>query len=297
MLSKPLILVGSDLTPFSDTVIKAAETLRKKTNGDLMVLHVSPYPYEWNWLTDSLVVDVRPEEFELKIVNSIKSRLSKQIERCEIKAQHSVVFGRNITELQNAITTYKADILVLGHNGGHSGFHFLGGLTSKMISSTEIPVLVINGTLNPQRIAGLVDPEYPVKTIFPLGEELSFLFSSELQFISAHQDISTHLVRLAPIATLNQYGYSADERGKITSSIESRIKEKLDPHSKAKVNVEITQEDSISDYLLKKLQDEKIDLVVMTRHHHHALDQFFIGSITRRILERYKGNLFILPPS
>jgi len=74
------------------------------------------------------------------------------------------------------------------------------------------------------------------------------------------------------------------------------ISKVLDPHSNCKIRVEMTVEKHLAYHLVKILDEDKVDLVVMKRHQKGILDKILIGSETRRMLEIYSGNILVLPP-
>lgn len=296
MLNKPHVLIATDFSYCSELALKAAEALRKKLGGQSHVVHVASYPAEWDWLTNSVEVNYLPDKYKHDLVKNLNRQLENQIKNCEVQCTGEIVFGKPFKAIVETIARKKIDLLIIGHRGAGTLHGFLGGLTSKIIASSEIPVLVINTDLNLKKVAGLVDTEEPVKEIFSIAEGLSTAFSSKLEFISLWPDLTPGVKNGSAVSASGNPTYSSEQLSHIKDLMKRKIQSHLHPQSQAEVVVDITSEKSIPDAIVKKLDEERVDLAVMSRHRMKILERMFIGSVARRMLDMYSGNMLVLPP-
>ncbi|MFP5386168.1 MAG: universal stress protein, partial [Bacteriovoracia bacterium] len=245
MLNNPLILVATDFSEHSDYAVKAGEEVRKKSGGVLHLINIS-----------------RKEDG----LTFLQHEMDKQISRCEALCTHEIVTGKAYQVLNEYIEKMQPGMLIMGHKGRDLNHHFIGSLTSRMVASAKVPVMVVNNYLEVSKVTGLVDIEELEKKVFQVSEELSFLFNSDLEFLSVIPDISAQIARRSPIMSSEHESYSASERASLTKKAESKIRENLDSRVNAKVNVAIVESDKTAEEINKKLNLAKAGLVVMARH-------------------------------
>jgi nucleotide-binding universal stress UspA family protein len=290
MFNNPLVLVGTDFSAVSDLALKAGEVLKKKTNGRLHVIHVLDYPATFDWMADSALAGYKDE-----MIKASHNQLEEQIKRCHIDCTSEILSGHPFKVLDDAIKTQGANILVLGHRGGADDHFHIGGLTTKMVSSAAIPVLVINKPLDVKKVAGLVDPLGPMSNIFSTAQECARLFSAELEFISSWQDISAQPARRSPFESSDHLRYTDEERSIVIEDISEMIKSKLAKDSQASIKVSITEKKKIAEGLVDSMQG--VSLGVLNRHTRGFFEKLMIGSVTKRVIDLFRGNLLILPPN
>jgi nucleotide-binding universal stress UspA family protein len=297
MLSKPNILVCTDFTTFSNSALKVAEKVRERTDGHLDILHVSEHAVMWDWLPSEGVPGMNNAEYEVGLMNKLRLILERQMESCSVKGEAHISFGDPSSVILQEVLEKKIDLIVIGHKGRTGlNFHF-GSVAQKVVAVSPVPVLVIKQEREVKKIACLLDPNEPMKSLLQWSEEMAYLFSSQLTVVSLFLDIA------ARYASYKKTGYSTDlmalrpeQKEKILSEVRNKIVSLLDPHSKADLRVEVSAEKKLSYHLNSILSDEKIDLAIMKRHQYGFLETLLIGSETRRMLEIFHGNLLILPP-
>jgi nucleotide-binding universal stress UspA family protein len=283
MLTKPNILVATDFSEFSHLALKAGEEIRLKTGGQLQLVHVSSYPDQWDWMTNDVVFNYYPQEFKSKLMDEIKARMEKQMRDSEATGSLEIVFGPVFKSLLNHMTKFHADLLIIGHRGAGNHFH-LGSLTAKMLTASDRPVLVINRAFKTRKIAGLIDTNKIENDIFSLTQNLGALFSSEIEFVSVWPDLSRYSEFPLP---------DKETESKMKKSILSQI----DPDWHVNIVTRILDDKSVSEGLVEILDETDVDLAVMTRHQKSRLEKIFLGSVTRGVLDRWKGNFLVTPPT
>jgi nucleotide-binding universal stress UspA family protein len=291
MLSQPSILVASDLSKSSDKALEAAENLRKKSKGKIHVIHVTPYPEQWDWLTNDVVMNYYPENFREQLINGLNNQLSAQLERCGVEGTSEILMGPTVQTIIKFTSEARADLLILGHKE-KGGVLRLSGVAAKIMSSATIPVLIANKDFDVERVAGLIDPYRPEKKLFSVTEEFGYLCSGDVEFISVFPDdvnvveSSTHSYSVVRL--------TEEKKKEVKNKFEKALKENADPRAEAKFRVETTNEGSAKK-LVKILTEDRIDLAIMTKHQKGKIEKFFLGSVTKGVFDQWKGNLLILP--
>lgn len=296
MLSKPRIIVATDFSECSDHALRAGEQIRWRTQGELHVVHIAPSPFELEWFTTDAAAAQLPASFRENMIKDLKKRLDHQVQSCELTAQTHLVFGKPNKAMNKALKDFGADLMIMGHKGSGAMKNIMGSFTTRMISTNELPLLVINKALDVKKVAGLIETEHPVKKIFATTEELGFLFSAEMEFISVWQDIGALYTGPFPVRPENYARFTEGEIIEVKKTMENRIKEFMDPHSQASIRAEIVMDKSISGALTRILNEESVDLAILSRNRQNIIEKVFIGSVARRVLETYQGNFLVLPP-
>lgn len=297
MLAKPKILVCTDFSPYSDEALRAASILKQACGGELSVLHVSEHPVIWDWLPKEGSPISLDENIERELLGTLRKKLEQQLARTEIKAENHISMGIPQQVILEEISARKIDLLIMGHKGKSGGTFRVGSLAEKIVASSPIPLLVVKKKFELSKLAALVDPTGAMDNILNWSEELSFLLSSKLEVLSLFPDIASRYIGMGRIGfstdllTLNQ-----TQRSEVSKEVTQRIKDHLAQPDKADIRVEISTEKKLSYQLNSLLLKDDIDLVVMKRHQAGFLEKILIGSETRRMLEIFDGNLFILPP-
>lgn len=297
MLSKPNILVCTDFSPFSDDALKAADKLREQSGGTLSVLHVSEHPVIWDWLPREGSPISLDEEVEKELLSSLRKKIESQMARCEVKGENHISMGLPHQVILEEIDARKIDVVVMGHKGKTGGTFRIGSMAEKVISSSPIPVLIVKRKFEMNKVAALVDPTAPMEKILNWSEELSFLLSAKLEVVSLFPDIAARFIGIGKIGFSTELlSLDQEQRAEVIREVEERIRKHLVPESKAEVKVLITAEKKLSYHMNSTLINDNVDMAVMKRHQAGFLEKILIGSETRRMLEIFEGNLFILPP-
>ena len=275
MLNNPLILVATDFSEHSDYAVKAGEEVRKRSGGQLHLLHIAKKE-------DGLTY--------------LQHEMDKQIARCEATCTQEIVAGKPYQIITDCIEEMKPGMLIVGHKGRDLNPLFTGSLTSRLVASAKVPVMVVQNHLEVNKVTGLVDVLEMEKKVLEASEELSFLFNSELEFLSVIPDISAQIARRSPIMSSEHEAYTETERHSISNKAEEKIRENLDPRSKATVKIEIVESHRIAEEIHVKLNQDKFGLVVMARHNRGIIERHLVGSVTQKFLDISEENLVILPP-
>ena len=296
MLNAPKILVCTDFSPESRSALILAEKIRKKTGGQISLLHVSEHTIMWDWIPSEGLLNAQDERFEVDLLNTFRKKISEELDVTGAVGSGEVTIGVASSVIIKEIEEKKVDLVVMGHRGRSRTIFHLGSLAQKIIASSPVPVLITKKT-ELDHLAGLVDPTEDMKLIVNWSEELSSLLSCRLEIVSIIPDFAAQFLGIGKIGISTELlKLRPDDRIALIQATTEKINKALDPHTEAKVRVEVSPEKRISFHLNSILEEEKIDLVIMKRHQAELLEKILVGSETRRMLEIFHGNLLILPP-
>lgn len=299
MLNNPFVLVCTDFSPTSDFAMISAENIRRRVGGKVHAIHISDFPVHWEWISVDTNSPLFSGDVEITLLTSLKKRMQEQVERCELECTSDVSLYQIYPGIRDAIEKLNPDLVIIGHKGASEGPFQLGGMASKIVASSNRPVLVVRKVLTVplNKVAGLVSINGPMKEIIAMTEEFSFLLSAEPEIVSLWKNVSVHFSNL--LALLKSYpmvNIEQEEKELLLSKMRERINNALDVHSKCKIRVDVTDEKRVANHLAKILHEDNVDLAIMARHQKGIMEKILIGSETRRMLELFQGNILVLPP-
>jgi nucleotide-binding universal stress UspA family protein len=134
------ILVAHDGSKASEKAVKQAFELARKFNAGLIVISVIPELY----LTELVEMD------RLRILDALTTDARKTLERIKSRAtgvravKTLIKYGNPASEILDAITREKVDLVVTGSHGRHGAQKFLlGSVSSKVVDHAACSVLVV----------------------------------------------------------------------------------------------------------------------------------------------------------
>lgn len=298
MLSRPKILVCSDFSTSSDEALKAAEKIRLLTHGTLHALHVLELNVAWDWMPEA---EGGPKPISKKsegdLLSSLQKRLEDQLARNKVRGDGHILTGLPDATIIQQVIDQKIDLVIMSHKGKFESTFVVGSLPEKVIAFCPVPLLIIKKPFESPKVAALVDPNGDLTTALQWAEDISLLFSSNITAISLFPDVTYHYANfLKQITGPTLPVLTPEQKNNIVKAITENLRAKITKHTKPHIRVEINEEKKVAYHLNSILVDEHIDLAVMKRHQTNLLEKIFIGSETRRLLDLYNGNLFILPP-
>ncbi len=295
MLNQPKILVCTDFSEASDKALKLADRLAKKTTGEVHLLHVAEIQYYLNWGAFRL----RPQEMSKKFTElvfvDLMERMQEQVKRCGALAKSMVVFESNATRsIQHVVSELHIDLIVMGDRGatGIEQF-FLGSLSRKVAASSNVPVLIAKNDDPIENIAALVNNDEDMPKIIDWGQEFSLLSSAQLWVISLYQNFP-NLYHVEALEYSRPVMSALDENAETNMALIRTYIERCLSDKATKIKVMLTNEKNLADHLLEVVQDEDIQLVVLKRSRKSVMDKYILGSVSGRVLERFKGNILII---
>ena len=298
MFNNPKILVFTDFNEISDYVLKSAEVFRRNVGGEIHIVHIGNIPNSLSLIKYETNFMIENESIRKEYIKVINRQMSDQMQRCEVVATSDIIFDNISTGMKNYIKNSEYSISFIGHKSLSNNLFNLGGIASKIIASSPIPIMVIKKPLTHhlRKIGALVDTTEPMEKIIVATEELSFQFLATPVIISVWRTYSNALRKILSLEGKNNtFQFMNNEKEVISDWMNQQIDINIDKNIVHDVITKVTSKKKITAKLLEILEEEKIDLAVVMRHHHKILNNIFIGSECRRLLEKFPGNILVLP--
>jgi nucleotide-binding universal stress UspA family protein len=151
------ILIPTDFSACAKAAENYGLVLAKKTNAELVYLHIIITPVNWSKLTNDQE-NLFPET--KKLIGKAKKELSNLVmeaEKSGVKASKILVYNYGNERIHTFIETEKIDMVVMGSHGSY-GFkeHMLGTNTYSVLRRSEIPVVVVKEENEKREVQNLI---------------------------------------------------------------------------------------------------------------------------------------------
>ena len=296
MFNHPVILACTDFSSHSDLTLKAADKLRRSCGGKLYVAHISEPIAELEVTGHSVRPMLDQREIIDIIYRNIKSKVLEQIKSLGIEAEPVFSIGVREDEIYRLIESRNIDILMMGYSEGNTlEKFFTGSLTQKILNDSPVPVWVVKKPNQITKVVALVDDSETTEEVISSAEELSYLLDSEFEVVSVIQDYPVMFSSYASEYSALYMSQTQEEQGKVIEKIKEKIFNLVTDKTNTRIRVEVTREDKIADALVNILSEDHANLAVMGSHHKNFLDRLLLGSETKQVLEKFEGNIVVLP--
>jgi nucleotide-binding universal stress UspA family protein len=289
MITINKILCPVDFFPASDAAVNYAAGLAANYDATLHLLHVMapviPGSFEFPMATVDITKSVEEScRRELKV-------LEEALRDTGVRVQIDLRSGDVYDEIKRVIEIEKPDLLVMGTHGRRGAERwFMGSTTEKMLRHTPVPLVTISATgdkaASPPRFRRIL-----VTTDFSDGtpDALAYAFS-----VAQENESNVTLLHVL-------HDVSMDLSGKYRESLISGVQKQLDEMvpREARNWCEInTRVETGVPYriILRTLEEEKVDLLVMNIHGKGMLDRALLGSTAERVVRAASCPVMMIPP-
>ena len=257
------IIVPIDFSEHSEYALKTAAKLAKKTNAELLVLHMLE-------MSDVILTKSDSEQqqktvFFLKLVEQkFEAFLDKDYLK-DVNVTPIVKHFKVFSEVNDVAKEHDASLIVMGSHGT-SGFKefFVGSNTERVVRNSEIPVLVIKNEIKDMNFSTAV-----FATSFEEENVRPYLTAT-----SMFKSFGTKLILL--------YVNLPNEHFKSSVEIEKKIAEflitadgNLDRINDVAYQADYTVEQGVINYANKV----GADIIAIPTHGRKGISHFFAGSI------------------
>lgn len=284
--------MATDFSKLSDNAVLLGNEIQNKLGGEVTLVHISDVSPVWDWPSTDIQAKNLLGQFQKEIHQSLVNLMNDQMVRCNVKFEGMIKFGNSQKELMSLIDSTQADLLVMGHRG-QTGFFGVGSFAEKMIATSQVPVLIAKNNKAIKKISGLIDPSQISQESIAYTKDFARSFNAKSQFLTLIPDLSSESLMNAPFI-MPTYKFSEQERIQITENAKSFILNESEGLSVADIHVEISSLPTAK-ALSKGLVEQKADLAIVSKHNRGAIEKFFIGSISKGILQEFDGNILVLP--
>jgi nucleotide-binding universal stress UspA family protein len=288
MITIKTILCPVDFFPASDAAVTYAAGLAENYDAGIHLLHVvTPVPvtgFEYALDTTQIMKSMQ----ETATVELTK--LAGRVKQAGINVEFEVRVGDVYEEIKQYIEDVKPQIVVMGTHGRRGVQRwFMGSTTEKLLRHSPVPLITISAagekTGIPRFRRILVTTDFSDGTADALAYAFSVAQENESQISLLHvvQDVA------------------ADVSGKYRESLMQGVQKQLDdlvpPEATTWCDVKTEVETGVPyRIIVRVLEDEKIDLLIMNIHGKGMLDRALLGSTAERVVRVAPCPVMLIPP-
>ncbi len=286
------VLAATDLSAPARHAAERAAMLAAPAGARLELLHVVvPAPFDqWKRYVARL-----PADFRDRVLASVDEQMRALAERIErtraVRPEVTVLAGELLPTLDAHAA--RADLLVMGARG--AGFvrqMLIGSTAYRVIAMHRHPVLVVRQAPHERYRRVLVASDLSARTVDALqaarriapGAQITLLHAFEVPFEGKLWLAGTDEALIAE--------YRIEARRDAIAELRRLLESSGVPE--ADVDLVSVHGGAVHRILLAE-QDADIDLVVMGKRSTGALEEFFLGSVTRRVLAEAQSDVLVLP--
>jgi nucleotide-binding universal stress UspA family protein len=289
MITIKKILCPVDFFAASDAAVSYAAGLASNYGANLHLLHVvapiAPTSFEFA-INTADIVKAMEESSALEM-----KKLETRVRQAGVSVQIEVRLGDVYDEIKRAIEIVKPELVVMGTHGRRGVERwFMGSTTEKLLRHSPVPLVTISASgekpLAPPQFRRIL-----VTTDFSEGttDALSYAFSvaeeneSRITLLHVLHDLTADL--------------SGKYRDPLVKGVQKQLDDLVPPEARNWCDVDTRVETGIPyRIILRTLEDEKIDLLVMNIHGKGMLDRALLGSNAERVVRAASCPVMLIPP-
>lgn len=284
------ILVATDFSVHSDCAVHLAKEIQNKLMAEITFIHISDVPPFWDLPAANQRAKDKLMELKEEINATLDIRMKEQFLRCGLTFTAMIKFGNPLNELKTCIDTMQADLLIMGQRG-ETGLFAMGSFTEKMVATSPIPILVAKNNKSIKTVVGLLDPSHLSPKSIAFTNHFASALSAKSQFLTVIPDLTPAALMDIPFV-MPAYKFNDQEKLQIITNAKAAIQKVEKTLSEDKIHVEISTL-ATNKALTKSLNELKADLAIVVKHNRGALERFFIGSVSKGILNEFDGNIIL----
>lgn len=261
------IIVPCDFSKSALEAYRFAMNIATKSHAEVLVLKVIDLPFAYETAYGAI-----PYSFDPAIIQEIVERAKSDFEK--MKSSHARKEGIQFATIQGpvthtirqAISDYKADLVVMGTQGTSGWTEYLiGSNTEKIVRSSKVPVLAIRKSFELSQIKNIVLPttlELDQAHFINQVKELQSFFSAKLHLLL----VNTPYNMRRTIDEMQQMEDYARHYSLHDFTLNTRN--------------DFNEQDGIINFV----QETKADMIAMGTHGRRGLAHLFSGSVTEDVV-------------
>jgi len=289
MITIETILCPVDFFAASDAAVRYATALAGTYGAGIHLMHVVN------------VVPVSAYEYAADITQIMKSmeagaedemvKLAATVQKAGINVKYQIRTGDVYEEIKQSIEDVKPHMVVMGTHGRRGAERwFMGSTTEKLLRHSPVPLITINAA--GEKAGGPHFRRILVTTDFSEGTSDALAYAFSVAQENESQIMLLHVVHDAA---------AADVSGKYRESLVQGVQKQLDDlvPTEAKAWCDVSTEVEIGvpyRIIMRVLEDEKVDLLVMNIHGKGMLDRALLGSTAERVVRAAPCPVMLIPP-
>jgi nucleotide-binding universal stress UspA family protein len=288
MITIKTILCPVDFFAPSDAAVTYAASLAVNYGASVHLLHVvtpiTPFAYEYPIDTGDILRSAQhAADEELK-------RLAARVRNAGVPADGEVRVGDVFDEIRASIDKLKPELVVMGTHGRRGSERwFMGSTTEKLLRRSPVPVLTIRRTSDNR----VVPPfrHILITTDFSAGTSDALAYAFSLARENESKVTLLHVVHLVAADVSRTY------RDGVTELYRKDLDALVPPEARKWCDVATKVESGIPyRVILRTLETEGADLLVMNIHGKGMLDRALLGSTADRVVRGASCPVLMIPP-
>jgi len=289
MISITKILCPVDFFPASDAAVNYAAGLAANYDARIHLLHVItpllPTAYEYAVDTTSII-----ESLEKNAAEEMK-KLSLRAKESGVHADFEIRIGDVYDEIKHCIEAERPELVVMGTHGRRGVQRwFMGSTTEKLLRHSPVPLLTISASgervpAAPRFRRILVTTDFSEGTADALAYAFSVAQENESRIMLLHvvHDVTADV--------------SGKYRDSLIKGVEKQLQDLVPPEARNWCDV-VTDVETGVPYriILRTVEDERVDLLVMNIHGKGMLDRALLGSTAERVVRAASCPVMLIPP-
>lgn len=289
MISISKILCPVDFFPASDAAVNYAVGLAANYHARIHFLHV--------------VTPVLPTAYEYAIdttavMDSLGKNATKEMKELAARAWEAgigsdieVRIGDVYDQIKHCIEAERPELVVMGTHGRRGVERwFMGSTTEKVMRHSPVPLLTISASGEKHATA----PRFRrmlVTTDFSDGTPDALAYAFSVAQENDSRIVLLHVVHDATADVLGKY------RDSLMKGVDKQLQELIPAEARNWCDIVTCVETGVPyRIILRTVENEKVDLLVMNIHGKGMLDRALLGSTAERVVRAASCPVMLIPP-
>jgi len=288
MVNIRTILCPVDFFPTSDAAVSYAAGLAANYQATIRLLHIiTPTAAgAYDYAIDTAEIAASMEENSMAEMNKLVAGMKQS----GVVAEPEVRMGDVYDEIKRDIELVKPDLIVMGTRGRRGVQRwFMGSTTEKLLR--HIPVPLVTMSAGPEK--SWAEPRFKrilVTTDFSDGtaDALSYAFS-----VAQENEPEVVLLHVLDDISMDSVGKYRDQ---LIGGVRMQLEDLVPPEAGNRYDI-VTRVETGIPYrmILRTIEDEKPDLLVMNIHGKGMLDRALLGSTAERVVRAASCPVMMIP--
>lgn len=284
------IVLGHDLSEFSDQALNHALAISTWNSSTLHIIHIINYYHDD---PISFMPSITKEDLRHETIKRLQQKVNEHSELIDgfDQIEFDVRFGDPTRELEKKCVDVNADLLILGSKGtSHPKANF-GDVARKCLHRIQQKILLVsNGNSLPiANVVACIDFSPQSNQIMQQAIHIALQNMASLNIIHVHSAPWRHLYRhslisIPPHEYIHKYHHNMQEKLSQFIDTFSNQLEHIDYHS------ELVENDQHALGIIEYAKKSDADLVVLGCHN-SSVPSFFLGSTAEHVLAKAHCNV------
>ncbi len=263
------ILVPTDFTEEADNALAAAYSLAKKSEAEILLLHVIEDPHmNLMKITGETHEDPMERLFVLKLIEKTKEKLNTIIndeKYKDINISYKLEIDNPFVAISEAIAKYESSLVIMGTKGSTGLKELLvGSVADKVVRYASCPVITVKKCRDLSEVKNIVFATDLKEDQMSIVEDLKLL----QEFYGA----KLHIIKVYDSIWLKN------------EEVEQRINDFAAKAGLENYTVTVIEEMDEAYAILKYARENETDMIAMGAHDRHGLLHLLAGHVSKDVV-------------